>query len=82
LGTLPDRLLEYNFKLVSDTMSPIDVGIFPINLLLKEAKKTNLFNLPISDGILPSTLLEPISKYVNETIFPIDVGIFPFNLLL
>jgi hypothetical protein len=82
LGTLPVKLLEYNLKLVSETMSPIDVGIYPFILLVYTLNSTNFVNLPISDGIVPVRLFEYNLKMVNETMSPIDVGIFPFILLV
>jgi hypothetical protein len=33
-GILPLRLFEYNDKPTNDTISPIEVGILPFNLLL------------------------------------------------
>jgi hypothetical protein len=47
LGTPPLRLFEYNCNELNKSMSPIDIGRLPFNLLLEPLKLVNLLNLPI-----------------------------------
>ena len=57
LGIVPDSLLVWRAKAVSDVIDPILLGIVPVSLFASRSARVSFDNNPILLGIVPFKLL-------------------------